>query len=81
MENDTFGFDFSVFDIHLVADKDNGDIVTDAGKITMPRRNILVCDTSSNVEHDDCTLSYENAKITLTFLRPRFFTENMKAEE
>lgn len=35
-------------------------------KLTMPVRDVLVCDTRSNIEHDDTTLSVDVIPITET---------------
>jgi hypothetical protein len=66
MEGDLFRFDFTIFDFYLVSGQDNGDVLTHAGKITMPVGNIFVCDTGGNVEHDDSALSLDVVSIAET---------------
>lgn len=53
MEGDLAGLDFSVLLVHLVSDKNDGDVVTDTGEILVPLGDILVGDSGGDIEHDD----------------------------
>ena len=57
VKHNALGFDFPVFDVYLVATKDNGNVLTDAHQVTMPVRNVLVGDSRRYIKHDDSTLS------------------------
>lgn len=57
MKHDAFGFDFSVFDVYLVAAEDDGNVLADADQVAMPVGHVLVGDPRGDVEHDDSTLS------------------------
>lgn len=57
MEHDALGFDFSVFDVHLVAAEDDGNVLTDTDQVTMPVGYVLIGDSRGDVKHDDSTLS------------------------
>lgn len=61
MKIDLSCFDFSVLGINFVANKDDRDIFTDSSQISVPFRNILVSDSSSDIEHKDSSMS-TNAK-------------------
>jgi len=58
MEYYSFGLDFPLLNIYFVASKYNGNIFTNSDQVSVPVRNIFVCNTSSNVKHDNSTLSY-----------------------
>jgi hypothetical protein len=66
MEHNTLGLDFAILDIHLVAAQDNGDVFTDAYQVPVPVWYILVCDTSSNIEHNDGTVALNVVAIAQT---------------
>lgn len=57
MKHNAFGFDFPVFDVHLVAAEDDGNVLTDTDQVTMPVGHVLVSDSRGDVKHDDGTLS------------------------
>jgi len=57
MEHDRLGLDLAVFDVTLVAAQHNRDVFTDANKISVPVRYVLVRDACSYVKHDDSTLT------------------------
>lgn len=57
MKHNALGFDFPVFDVHLVATEDDGNVLTDTNQITMPVGYVLIGNSRSDVEHDDSTLS------------------------
>lgn len=57
MKHDALGLYFSVFNVHLVATEDNGNVLTDTDQVTMPVGYVLVGDSRGDVEHDDGTLS------------------------
>lgn len=62
MKHNGLGFDFTVFDVHLVTAEDNGNVLTDTDKITMPVGHVLIGNSRGDVEHDDGTLSCEGIK-------------------
>lgn len=49
-----------------ISAKDNRDVPAHSTKVTMPVRYVLVCDTRSDVEHDDSTLSLNIIAVTKT---------------
>lgn len=57
MKHDALGFDFPVFDVHLVAAEDDGNVLTDTDQVTMPVGYVLIGDSRGDVKHDDSTLS------------------------
>lgn len=57
MKHDAFGFDFPVFNVHLVATEDDGNVLTDTDQVTMPVWHVFIGDPRSDIEHDDSTLS------------------------
>lgn len=59
VECDGFCLDLALLDIDLVTAKNNWDVFADTDKITMPVGNVLVCDTGSNIEHDDSALALD----------------------
>ena len=59
MEGDGLCLHLAVFDVHLVATQNNGDVGADTEHISMPVGNILVCHSGCDVEHDDGTLSLD----------------------
>lgn len=64
MEGDLFGLDFSVFDVDLVADEDNGNALANTSQILVPLWYISVGDTRASVEHNDRTLASDVVSIT-----------------
>lgn len=58
MEYDALGFDFPVFDVHLVAAEDYGNVLTDTHQVTMPVGYVLVGDSGRDIKHDDRTLGW-----------------------
>ena len=66
MEGDLFGLDFSVFDVDLVADEDNGDALADTSQVLVPLGHVAVGDAGASVEHDDCALASDVVAITKT---------------
>lgn len=57
MKHDALGLYFSVFNIHLVATEDNGNVLTDTDQVTMPVGYVLIGDSGGDIKHDDSTLS------------------------
>ncbi len=57
VECDLLSLDLAIFDINLVANEDNGDVLTDANQILVPFWHILVSDARADVEHDDAAVS------------------------
>ena len=72
MESDGLGLHLALLDINFVADQDDGDVFANADQVTMPVGNVLVCDTRSDVEHDDTALSVDVVPVAKTteFLLP-----------
>ena len=63
MEDDGLGLDLSVFDVHLIAAQNDGDVVTDSHQVTMPVGDVLVGDTCIDVKHDDGTLTWKETTL------------------
>lgn len=57
VKDNALGFDFPVFDVNLVATKDDGNVLTDTHQVTMPVGHVLIGDSRGYVKHDDSTLS------------------------
>lgn len=57
MKHNALGFDFPIFDVHLVAAKDDRNVLTDTDQVTMPVGHVLIGDSRGDVKHDDSTLS------------------------
>jgi len=57
VEGDLSCLDFSVLGIDLIANKDDRDIFTDSSQILVPFGNVLVSDSSSDIEHHDSSMS------------------------
>lgn len=53
VEGDLSSFYFSVLLINFVSDEDDGNVVTDSSQILIPLGDILVGDSSGDVEHQD----------------------------
>lgn len=58
MKHNAFGLYFSVFNVHLVAAEDDGNVLTDTNQVTVPIGYVLVSDSRSDIKHDDGTLSW-----------------------
>lgn len=50
--------------VNLVSTEHNGNVFTDTLEITVPVRDILVCNTGRDVEHDDTALALDVISIT-----------------
>jgi len=57
VEGDLSCLDFSILGIDFVTNKDDRDIFTDSSQILMPLRNVLVSDSSSDIEHHNSSMS------------------------
>lgn len=57
VKNNALGLYFSVFNVHLVAAEDDGNVLTDTDQVTMPVGYVLIGDSRGDVKHDDGTLS------------------------
>ena len=66
VENDGFGFDFSVLDVHFVSAEHNWDVFTHSDQIPVPVGNIFVSNTGGNVKHDNGALTLVS-KTSVTF--------------
>lgn len=62
VECDGLCLNLALLDIDLVTAKNNWDVFADTDKITVPVGNVLVCDTGSDIEHDDGALSLNAAR-------------------
>jgi hypothetical protein len=54
------------FDVDFVTTQHDGDVLADSLKITMPVWNVFVCDSRSNVKHDDPALALNIVTIAKT---------------
>lgn len=57
MECDGLGLDFAILDIDLVTTQNNGDVLAHPDEIAMPLRDILVSHSTSDIEHDNRSVS------------------------
>lgn len=64
VENNSFCFDFSVFDIHFVTTQNNRDAFTNAYQVSMPVGDIFVSDAGRNVEHNYGALSLDIVSVS-----------------
>ena len=58
--------DLTVLHVDLVSDKNNWDVLTNTGQVTMPVRNGFISNTGGNVKHDDTTVSLNVVSVTQT---------------
>lgn len=68
MKYNALSFDFPVFDVHLVATKDDGNVLTDTDQVTMPVGHVFIGDSRGDVKHDDSTLSCGGRGEVLTLI-------------
>lgn len=66
VEGDGLGLHFTVLDVDLISAENNWNVFTYSGQIAMPVRDILVGDTSGNIEHDNGALSLDVVSVTKT---------------
>jgi len=66
MEGDGLSLDFALLDIDLVAAQNNGDVLANPDKITVPVWHVFVCDAGGHIEHDDTALAVDVIAITKT---------------
>ncbi len=66
MEGHLFRFHLTVFHVDLVTAKNNGNILANAAKITMPSRYILISETRGHIEHNNSALAMNVVAITKT---------------
>ena len=64
MEGDRLCFHFTLLDIDLVTTEHDRDVLTDTDKVPMPVWNVLICDSASNVEHDDTAMTVDVVPIS-----------------
>jgi len=57
VENNLFGLNLSIFDINLVSDENNWNILAHSYKILVPFGHVLVGDPRAHIEHDDTALA------------------------
>lgn len=57
MEGNLLGLHFTIFDIDLVTDEGNWDILTNSNQVLVPLWNILVSDSGADIEHDDTAVA------------------------
>ena len=62
MEGNLSCLHFSVLRINLIANKDDRDVFTNSSKILVPFGNVLVGDSSSDIEHHDSSVSTNTGK-------------------
>jgi hypothetical protein len=66
MELNVTGFHLSVLDIDLVSNQHDWDVLTDPNDISMPVRDVLVCDSARDVEHNDSTFTLDIITVSQT---------------
>lgn len=64
MEHDSLGLHLSVLDIDLIATKNNGNVLANTSQISVPLGHIRVCDTRSDIKHDDGSIAIDIVPIT-----------------
>lgn len=64
VEGDLLRLDLPVLDLDLVSAEDDGDVLADAGQVTVPVGDVLVSDTGGDIKHDDGTLALDVVAIT-----------------
>ena len=57
VESNLLGLHFTIFDIDLVSDEGNWDVLADSNQIFVPLWNILVSDSGADIEHDDSAMA------------------------
>lgn len=57
-------------DVDFVTAENNGNVFTDTNKITVPVGNVLVCNSRSNIKHDNSTLTLNTIYCYLVSLSP-----------
>jgi hypothetical protein len=65
VEGDLLGLDFSVLDVDLVADQDDGDVFADSDQVLVPFGHILIGDSGTDIEHNDSTVATNATKLGL----------------
>jgi len=66
VESDCSSLDFPLFYVDLVTAENDGNVFTYTLEVTVPVRNILVCDSRCDVEHDDTTLALDVVSVSQT---------------
>jgi len=66
VEGDGLGLDLALLDIDLVTSENDGDVLADTDKITVPVGDVLVGDARSDIEHDDTALAVDVVTVTET---------------
>ena len=66
VESDGLGLDLTLLNINLVTAKNDGDVLANTNKITVPVGNVLVSDTGGNIKHDDTALAVDVVTVTET---------------
>ena len=66
VEGNVSSLDLSILNIDLVTTQDDRDVLTDTDDVSVPVGNVLVGDSRSDVEHDDCALTLDVVAITKT---------------
>ena len=66
VESDRFGLNLTFFDINLVTAENDWDVLANTDKIAMPVWNVLVGDSTGDIEHDDTTLAINVISISQT---------------
>ena len=66
VKGDLLGLDLAILDLDLVSNQANGNILTDAGQVTVPVGDRLVCNATRHVKHDNSALSHNVISVTET---------------
>jgi hypothetical protein len=56
VEGNLSSFDFSVLLVNFITNQDDGDVVTDSSEILIPLGNVLVSNSSGDVEHENSSV-------------------------
>jgi hypothetical protein len=57
VEHNLLGLNFSVFNINLVSDQNDWDVLANSHEIFVPLWNVLISDSGADIEHDDTAVS------------------------
>lgn len=64
VEHDVLGFHLAVLAVNFVAAEHDGNVLADAHQVLVPDGHVLICDTGSNIEHDDGSVTANVIAIT-----------------
>lgn len=81
VEGDHLWFDFAVFNIYLVAAKNDWNVLTNANEIFVPVGNILVGESAGNIKHNYGALPLNVVSITKSSKLAKELRERQQRKE